>query len=208
MTFLQLQERVSKGVQRADLEDLYPDFINEALREIQNRRSWTVMKDTTTVTIPNGSSEIELPATFKEMQKSRPPVHAVCDDDVLMPVDLVFEEQETRRSWTFGGLVYNYRVFLERSNGSNKLKILVPATEDIELRVKYYGYLPDLEADDDESPLANLYPEMVIAKAKAIAFTTINDPMEASMEETFEKKFIAATVQDAHADVAGRETRM
>lgn len=52
--FTFLQARVNKGLQRDDLIDDVPNFINEALIEIQDRRSWRQQKHTTFVTITPG----------------------------------------------------------------------------------------------------------------------------------------------------------
>lgn len=52
--FAYVKTRVFQGVLRDDLTAQYGDFVNEALREIQNRRSWTWMKGTTFVTVNPG----------------------------------------------------------------------------------------------------------------------------------------------------------
>ena len=220
MTFSKLQDRLYKNIQRDDFlvansPDLnYGTFINDGLQEIQKRRSWSYMKKSVDLTIASGQNEIALPDDFKELQNVHSPVNVVLTDpnvtgDVLKPVEVVYEEDELRRVWAFGGLVWTVRTFLERFGNSAKLRIVVPAAEDIKFRVKYFGYLPALSDDSDESVLEVTYPRMVLAKSKAVAFFEINDGEAESASNTeFEKQFAAAAIQDSRSDVSGRETRM
>jgi hypothetical protein len=210
-TFAQFKARLASGVQRSDLASSYGLFINEALREIQNRRSWTCMKVDASVSIATGTGRetAALPAAFKEFQR-RTAVEYVADDGGFVPADVVTEEQQIYRIWAFGGTpMYTWppRVFFLHQPAAT-LGVLEPLSQALNFRVRYYGYLPDLSADGDTSPLINAYPQMVLAKAKAIAFTEIVDPVAAQFEELFEKKLAEAVRQDAYSEVSGRITRL
>lgn len=212
MTFSQLKERLARNVQRSDLEDSYGDFINEALREIQNRRSFSLMKKSVELVIPAGSGRetVSLPEDFKELQK-QPAVSYKTDEGDFIPAEVVFEEQQEYRVWAFGGTpipTWPPRLYFEKNADGAVLGLIEPLTQDFTVRVKYYGYLPELTEDEDTSPLESAYPQMVLNKAKAIAFAEVNDDIAAGFESFFEKKLAEAVRQDAYSEVNGRVLRM
>jgi hypothetical protein len=216
MNFSEFQTRLYKQIQRDDLlaDDRYKVFINDALQEIQKRRSFALMKKTADVVIANGTKNGVLPVDFKEFQNVRPPIQIVLNDpstgqEVLKPVDVVFELQETNRVWNFGGLVWTVRIIALDDSGTKSIEIIVPAAEDLTFRTRYYRYLPALVADGDTSPFIDLYPQMVLWKAKEIAFGEINDFIaEKEAQMKFEEKFLRATQQDAFSSNAGLALRM
>ena len=210
--FAQFKDQLHARVLRDDLSANYGDYINQALREIQNRRSWTFMKNTVQpVTIPpsDGNATADLPADFKELQR-RTAVEFIADDGGYIPAELVTEEQQIFRIWAFGGTpitTWPPRVFLLRESTA-KLGMIEPLIEPFSFRVKYFRFLPDLVNDTDTSPFIDAYPRMVFSKARAIAFDDINDPIAESHEEMFEKKLREAIAYDAHGEYAGVTTRM
>lgn len=212
MTFAQFKDRLHKGVLRDDLVDSYGDFTNEALKEIQDRRSFSFMKRRIDLTIPAGSGNetVALPAGFKELQK-RPAVHFITDDGGLIPAEVVSEEEQLRRVWAFGGtpiMTWPPRIFFERNETGAVLGLVEPVTQPMNLRVKYYAFLPNLVEDTDTSPFIDNYLAMVLSKAKSIAFSGINDEASRLFDAEFEIKLASASRQDAYSEVAGRETRM
>jgi len=216
-TYKGMQDRLYRQVQRADLlaDGMYGVFINEALREIQNRRSWSVMKNTVDIHIPNGSATVsDFPTDFKEFQNLRPPMSIVLtdpstDSEVLKPIDVVDELQELRRVWNFGGLVWTLRVIADQNTGTTSVSIIVPAAEDLTLRMKYYRYLPLLTGDNDTNWFLQNFPRVVWSKAKANAFYEINDTKaEDDAGREFESELQRAMRQDAWSAVAGMSARM
>jgi hypothetical protein len=209
MDFADIKARISRGVQRADLAASYGDYVNEALREIQNRRSWTDMKFTVNVALPASDNEntVTIASDFKELQKT-PAVYFVTDDGGLIPAETVFESQQIYRVWVFWGtpiVTWPPRIFFERNGTSAVIGMVEPRTEDFNFRVDYFRYLPDLVNDTDTSPLLTAYPEMVLAKSKVIAFTDINDEEAMALHEgIYEKKFMEGARKDAYAEVRGR----
>jgi hypothetical protein len=91
---------------------------------------------------------------------------------------------------------------------SASVGILEPMIEQINLQVNMFAYLPPLVNPTDVSPLALAYPNMVLDKAKAIAFDGINDDEFQKAETKFEKKFREASYQDGFSENAGRVLRM
>lgn len=89
------------------------------------------------------------------------------------------------------------------------LNILFAANGNLPFQVSYYGYLPDLDGVTyTQNEFTVRFPEMVVCKAKAIAFSAINDPVAADFEALFEKKFTEAAAKDAYQQVVGLQLRM
>jgi hypothetical protein len=217
-----LQARVNLGVLRADVaaaSNNYADFINTARLELQNKRSWSFMKASADLTILTGNLTVAMPDGFKELQPENSngcPVSFILHDPntpgAVWPVSVYFEAQEIRRLWLLGGMVSVWfgemRVFLRKNAAGAVLGVEVPATEPLEFRIEYIGYLPELSAPTDECPMTNAYPEMVIAKAKSLALASINDGAAVAMETLSDAKFKEASLSDARSDLVGRELRM
>jgi hypothetical protein len=234
MTLSDLVNRLSIGVMRDDLaiSPGYASFINEALTEVQRRRSWQVMKQVEFFTMPNGSSTITLayfdppantqPTNFKELTLQESPIHLKAQDLVLTPCDVWTMEKVLRRQARLisNSLLYSVYmhpdttrrvsipVWVDWINGQPSLNILFAADSDLPFQVSYYAYLPDLVNNTDHNEFTDRFPEMVIDKAKALAFASINDPIAADFEALFEKKFSDAAAKDAYQAVAGLQLRM
>lgn len=212
MTFAEFKIRLGKGILRDDLADSLGDFTNEALREVQNRRSWTFQKASASLDLGPGAGNetAELPADFKELQK-HPSVFYVTIEGSRIPAEVVFESQQIRRVAVFGGTpasTWPPRLYFERRASTAVIGVIEPLSEALTFQANYYAYLPDLSADDDTSLFITSYPKLVLAKAKSIAFSEINDPTAAFFEAEFEKKLTEAIRQDSYSEVAGRTLRM
>jgi len=216
MTFLDMQNRVHATVKRDDL--VYADFVNDALLEIQLRRNWSCMRTRGNVTLTAGNTSVPLPADFKEIQNVKPAITLLVEDpdnpDVEQPCQIVSEQSEIVRNWTFGVVFFTTRVWLNDeildSDGSSvkTLNILVPFTNDTEFVIRYYKIYPNLVDPTATSPFFDQYPGMVEYLAKRIAFTKINDPAADSAEAAFAEQFNLAVRYDAYKDVAGRANHM
>lgn len=220
------------GVQRSDLAPNYGEYINEALVEIQNRRSWTCMKVTEQVSLGpgDGYETAVLQSNFKELRRSPHPINFVTDNGKLIPATVVFEEEEVFRVWAWGGapiFIWPPRIFLIRGaltpaesaartpaqveagiTVGAKIGVVEPLIETFNVSVNMFAYLPALINPTDTSPLIDAYPKMVLAKAKAITFSEIADPVSDQFEKEFEMKFRQAAYQDAYSEVAGRALHM
>lgn len=181
------------------------------------------MKITEDVTIAPGTGFQTTPLenNFKEL-RPKTSINFVADDGQRIPATVVFAEQEVWRNWAFGGtppFIWPPRIFLIRgaptpdqiaagfSVGAS-VGILEAMIEEINLEVLMFAYLPLLVADGDVSPLALAYPNMVLTKAKSIAFDGINDEQYEKAEALFEKKFREASYQDAYSENVGRVLHM
>lgn len=153
----------------------------------------------------------KLPPNFKELQKDQS-IHYVTDDGQFIPAEVVNEWQQNFRIWAFGGTPFSTwppRIYYDRrSDTESVIGIVEPLTFKFNFRVKGYFYLPDLVNDDDVSPIALQYPEMVIAKSKQVAFSRINDPAELQFETEYQGKLTAAIRHNDYAEIRGMDKRM
>lgn len=220
-----LQARVAKGVMRDDLAAItnnYADFINTALKEYQDKRSWLAMRTDDNFTIHAGDLTVKLPDNFKELQArhENPPV-TINIQDPSFPggerlIEVLFEEEQLRRLWAWGGVLgaffaqgfTMFSVSMVRDATGTYLRLATPNIQDLTFHVRYYQYLPELVNATDESPLANAYPEMVIAKAKSIALANVNDPAADGLETFAQKKFMEAMLSESRAEYVGRPMHM
>ena len=207
MTLAQLQRRVESGVQRDDLD--YAALINDALREIMQRRSWNAMRQVDEVVILKGNTSVALPGDFKEFTNTRPPVHQKSDAGTLLECDVWTREKVIRRNQhTVLKPLTGLQVYLDWQDGVPTLNLNDAPSEDVTFVISYFAYLPPLSDDADQNLLTRDYAEMVIAKAKALAFEAVNDPIAVDFESLFETKFKSARATDSYAAVAGTELRM
>lgn len=221
MTFLDLKNAVQQGVLRNDLGD-YGLFVNAALREIQNRRSWSFMRTRATVTLLAGQTSVALPADYKELQNVRPAITLAIQDPavpggaVAKPVNVVTEAQQVRSAWNFDLTMFPLMtVFINEESDLavpgtqvKTISIAIPGTQDLVFNARYYRFLPDLVNDFDTNQFTIQYPEMVELKAKTKAFNRINDPAAGQTEQLFGEQFTIAVRQDAYKDTTGKENRM
>jgi hypothetical protein len=223
VNFSDIQARLGRAILRSDLAPDYGNFVNEALIEIENRRSWACMKVTEPVVLGPGAGYelVALESNFKELRRA-PAINFVADDGGRIPATTIFEEEEIFRVWAWGGapmFVWPPRVFLVRgaptpaqsaagASVGAKIGIVEPLIEAFNLEVNMYAYLPALVNPTDTSPLLTAYPNMILEKAKAIAFSNINDDESQKAEGKFEAKYRQASYQDAYSEVVGRKLRM
>lgn len=230
MTFSDIIQRLTIGVLRDDLVSTYPSFINEALTEIQRRRSWQCMKQLDLFTVHNNATGVSLntndsgaATNFKELTLQESPIHLKAQDLTLTPCDVWTLEKVLRRqarliSNSILYTVYSHPdttrrvsvpVYVQWIGGNPTLNILFAASGDLPFQVSYYGYLPDLVVGSNETNEFTLrYPEMIVNKSKAIAFAAVNDPIAGDFEALFEKKFSEAAAKDAYQEIAGLQLRM
>jgi hypothetical protein len=233
MNFAAMKARIGRGILRDDLAPYYGDYIDDALQDIQNRHSFPCMKTSVNVTIPLGTLEstVNLPANFKELQ-SGTPIYFITPEGRFIPGRVEAESRQVAQQWFMRRwIVFNlplispFSIFFERygltppsgitptpdaaAGVTAVVGMVTNPYQPMPLRVDYFGYLPKLVNDTDVSPLVSAYPEMVLAKAKAIAFDVINDneAFDTNMK-IYEGQLNTAIRQDAYSEVAGRTLRM
>lgn len=198
------------GVNRTDLEDsagIYTTILNDAQKDICRRRSWQWMKTRTTLTLLAAATTVALPSNFKEFTGATSPVGVVVDG-VEQPLEVWAPEKHKRRTGTV--LSSEIAVHLDDSVTPKVLDFIyaLDSGASTSITVAYYAYLTDLAAAGDTNRLTLDHPDLLLNKAKALAFAAVNDPAAADFEALFEVQFRRASASDAYAQVTGTTLRM
>jgi hypothetical protein len=212
-TLRDLKRVLEVSVMRDDLSEFHEAWINQALREICQDVSFNCMRTSDTVTISSGTSSALLPANFKELTPSRPPIHLVGTDGALSPVDVTRREDIIKLRSVFRSPIAtsqtgSTQVFIENNGESWTLNIIGDADSDTAFDVSYFRILPDLEDDDDSNYLTTTYEDLVESKLKAIAFAKVNDPLSTFWETKYEIAKRRASGDDARRWTRGRRLQM
>jgi hypothetical protein len=218
MTLAEFVQVLQGSFSRSDkeAEGWYPKYVNRALRQIQKDRSWNCMFATTDLTIQAGVDGVALPSTFKELHSAQPSVfvHDPAVGSSLIPVTVTSRAEHNRfhagSLWPPSGTATsNLEVFLESgSDGTWSLNVKDSPTDDIVLRVHYYGFLADLALDGDSNFLTTEYPDLCLAKVKEVAFMDINDPISIDFLNLYQQKLPEAVRDDSRRRYSGRRMRM
>lgn len=222
MTYGDLLLMLQSDVNRADKEVVfYPLWINRALRKIQTDCSFSFMRTRADVALTAGNASALLPSTYKELTPELYPV-TVVDPSLVgpfaeLPCELTSREKilSYRASTFVPALPANVRgrlnglpVWVENTASGWTLNLIDALTQDVTFRVSHYGFLPDLAAETDTNALLTNYPDLVENKVKAIAFTSINDPVAAMFEGNAAKLMQEAVLDDKRRGWNGRPLRM
>lgn len=222
LTFEDIRRRVKIGVDRDDLDDLYNDYINQGIREIENRCSFNYMKKASPITILNGDLTVSMPDDFKELVRQTSPVVQVVtppnpNAPAVFPCQLYSRQQMERLNsaaspWIFAApqeqLGRRLNLIVDVENGVWFLSLLSAATADVPLRVNYYGYSEEIVSNDPEHPLFTYYPNLVVSATKYMIFQDINDPQKIETEQEFERQLLKAKGTDRTISFAGFDSHM
>jgi hypothetical protein len=222
MTFGEYFARLQRSVSRTDIgDDEYRDMAQRALKKIQQRRSWGCMKTSTQLTMPQGAISIPLPDDFKELQSGDAPVRNFYTNAGYsrpLPCDVKTKREFERlyAKFSYGALSsYYFRynvirlpVYLDQSGGVWTLNIAFQANSPIIFEVDYYGFLPMPQDEADTNFFLSNYEEMVMAKAKAICWESVNDDLSQEFEALFSKELKECAHDDAYRQTRGVEMRM
>lgn len=213
---LALQEDVTRYDKEAS--GWYPKWVNRALRRIQQDRSWNCMRKTAEITVLNGTRSIALPADFKELARETPAVFLQSTDTASpwVPVRVTsrshMDSKSVNNVWPASGVAgaqAGLECFIEQAaDGTWTFFVEEDLTQDTTFRIEYYGFLPDLAADEDANHLTNAYEEMVMAKVKEIAFLAVNDPIAADFAQVYRGYLSEAWRDDQRRRHSGRVLRM
>lgn len=218
-TYRTLLDLLDRDVNRADREDEYPAWIDQAMREIQKDNAWCRLRTTREVQIPSGQSAVSLPSDFNQFTRERDPVRVQGSNGTHYPCRLMTEEEVISlkaasiypvTSTSVLGSNIGLPVFLTYDTDTYPvLNVFVTATSDLDFIVSYYRYLPELQEDTDSNFFLQDYPEMVKSKLKAVAFTEVNDPLGPDYEKLYRTVHLpSAMIDDDRKWRAGRPRRM
>lgn len=222
MNYGEYLTRLQRQVSRTDVgADEYADYATQALKRIQENRSWGCMKTDTQITMPVNATSIELPDNFKELQSGNSPVRvSYTGAGYMRPLPCQvkpkreFEREYAKFSYgVLSSYYFNYNVlrlpvYLDQSQGVWTLNIAVQAQGPITFLVDYYGFLPEPENPNDTNYFMSNYEDMLMAKAKSLCWEGVNDEFAGEWDALYEKKFKRNTHDDAYRQTRGIEMRM
>lgn len=217
MNLTELNNRMALGVARTDLTSdgasNYTAILNDAQKEICRAHSFNWMRAETSVTITGGASYVALPADFKELVTDNTPVWLADVESgsiVYRPVNIWTPEKVRRwQSYVAQGDTQGSVLYVDRTASPPRLSLgNGTATEAMTFKVHYYAFPTALSDSVTTNTLTADFPELLLAKAKAIAFAAINDPAVADMEKLFSLKFNSARQHDMYSRIAGTQLRM
>ena len=190
-SFIQAVEQLGITVGRSDLADQYLGFVNTAIRQSCQRFSFPEMKTQDHLTIGLGMRGNDLPANFKEWQNGR--FCAFLDTSAGEPVPVYSRIELDRLSTAFRPALH--LLYLQR--GAEKyVELPAPATEDLTFLIYYFAYPADATSADlvvgtgpeTSNAVLDAYYNMVMSKAFALAFQSINDDQYLKHEAQWERE--------------------
>jgi hypothetical protein len=216
-TFKYFKDVLAEDVNRSDKEHRYADWIRQGIRKVQQDVSWNCMRRSGDTVISAGSLQAALPADFKEFTPEATPVHIKSNNTFFPVLVTTFEAMAAANAGRERLIIHpgsgrsdSVPVYLsyETPMAQPFLNMFDNASETLTFRVSYFGFLPDLQADEDENYLTVNYTEMVEAKIKSVAFKAINDPVAAEFEAEYQRLKIEAEGDDARRRYQGRTLKM
>jgi hypothetical protein len=204
-----------------------PILINEALNQIQQRRSWNCMKVPLQFILPvtgPGPYAYALPATFKELQSGANSLSASSTAFFGNSIWRIFTRQEVNRLQQIGTNVSERTAFLEQSPaGIWSVNFPGPLTmgtlpPDTNFNLDTYSFLPPVVLPTDENDLMAKYPMLVLEFTKFLMYSlgADEDSIAAKNEATamingkpggFAGYFAQASADDASRATRGRTMR-
>lgn len=209
MNLKDLRRMLDVSVNRSDLSDQYDDWINRGIRAIQRDFDYNCMRHVASVPMLLGQSTAQLPNDFKRLQTEKGSVALY--DPVRggnIPVEVKTRERlvcltQTQTRTTIP------QVFLSNDGKTAFLNLLDTTSNNITFSVAYFRYLPKLVAETDENYFTVEFEDMVQARVKAVAFSIINDPIEAAELAKYTNIHLpAAKVFDTLQRMQGRTSQM
>jgi hypothetical protein len=214
MTFGELKRLLRIGVDRDDLADLYGDFVNRAAHDMQVDANWNAMRNLNTITLTAGDLTATMPENFKSVTKLKTPISLVRSDGTTAPCEIYSREEIDRLRLSFGALAESttgrdrkLSVFLDCQDGLWVVGIPTAVDEDLTFRISYFGFLRDMVEDEDSNLLSQNYPDVILERAKMLAFRAVNDPEWKEHAESYIGELQRASRVDSAILAASRKDR-
>lgn len=209
---MNLGELISLAHHAAKVDALYgaiPGFVNDTLRDIQQRRSWLCMRATESVTISSGTSSANLNSLFKEPRGGKHSLRGLdSSTGSYIPWELL-ARQELEDLNVIGLGAAERRAYIDFGSGVQTLNLPENAAEDLTFELQSYRFLADLSDDSDTNYFTTNYPQLVLEGVKARLLAADDDTQRADLAEIrFAQQFTSASRDDAYRQVAGRNIRM
>lgn len=196
------------GVAREDLSGEYTEWVNRGLRAVQRDHSYNCMRHLSNITMTAGTSTVALPGDFKELCPQRGSVSLYDPTSGYFPCEVVTREKLIQGDLVPRDVTFGARIFLSNDGNQAFLNFLDNTFSEVTFSIAYFRFLPPLSADTDENYLSREFEDMVQAKIKQIAFSSINDPQAASELALYEVEKRRAVAFDARQRSQGQLVRM
>lgn len=208
MTRDEIKALVHNAVKNDVLLGIIPEMINQALKDIQQLRSWRGMKTTLTFTIPNGGVTYALPDNFKEPQGGYNPMLVSTVDDAEATPWMILSKQEMGRLQRIGTATADRKAYIDYGVGPTPVLVLPgPALVDYQVSLDCYCFLPPLTTGNSDNWLTKEYAMIVVNKAIALTFRLDNQNPNFQAQSDVYTKYFRDDFKQASADDAVRETR-
>ncbi len=190
--------RVTVG--RPDLEAAgqYTDAFNRAVRDSAAAHSFDQMKKTGTATITQGASSTSLTtmnANWKEPQNERFWIYGRIGTGPVQPIP-VFTRGELERLRSFRPNPY---LTYFQEDAAYKVGLFPPDVAAVAYtltEIHYFAYPAALTTGTDTTPLLTLYPNMILARTRALLFQGINDPIWETHDQSWKEEMLRWTGVD------------
>lgn len=189
-------------VDRDDLTPLYRDVVRDAALQIQKEHSWRWMRTRFDIASFTGDTVAQLPANFKELVGERESLRQDLGGGVLVPWTIYAEPQGSR----LNAVAWSSRQIatLDYEVGFPVLRFPIALAANANFRIFYYQYLTDLVSDDQVNVLTVRHAQLLLNKARAIAYELVNDPQYEKYEALYELYKSRDVASDMQADLSGR----
>lgn len=204
-----------------------PTLVNEALNQVQRRRSFNCNKATIPFTLSvagSGPYTYNLPATFKELQSGPYPLRNTNQPTFLGTNWRIYTRQQVNNLTFMGVGVADRAAWIEQDStgqwkiyfaGPLDMGIMPPSTN---FEVDTYCFLSPVVNPTDENDLMAKYPMLILEWAKMLVFSLgSDDDSKAAKQEClrmidgtpgFIGYFAQASADDNSHSVRGRTSRM
>ena len=208
MTLSDLRRMLDVSVGRADLADQYDIWINRGVRAIQRDYNFNCMRHVAEVVMLSGTSSVQMPGDFKQLQIEKGAV-ALKDPVNNGRIPLFVKTRERMICQTqLPNRQTSPDVYVSNDGEFAFLNILDNTTSDTTFEIAYFRYLPKLEAGNDQNYFTIEFEDMVQARVKEVAFSVINDPLEAAEKAKYRIQLAEAKVFDTLQRMQGRTVQM
>lgn len=206
-----------------------PTLVNEAIKQLCQRRSWNCMKLTIPFTLNItgfGPYTYALPSTYKELQSGPHPLRNVNTPAYLGSLWRIFTRQEAERLNLVGLGLADRVAFLEQ-NAAGIWSVNFPGPIDMgylppspNFELDTYSFLADVALPTDENDLMRKYPMLILEQAKFLVFSLGSDQESIRAKNESLRMingdgspqnpgyFNQASADDASRAIRGRTSRM
>lgn len=161
MNFVQIQNRIADYLNRTDLSSYIPDWINQAMRNVENDMNLPYMKKTSTaLTTVAGTATYSLPSLLKRIRS----FYLTVNDGKNFLYPLNDDEEETFTSDPTPSNTIPTRYSISATDGDDIKTVTLFGTPDdaYASRLRYWGFSTSLSGDTDTNWLTKQKPEILI----------------------------------------------